>query len=175
MIRLYLPKLKTFELNMSQELPDKQNIQNRADELINSFRNSFWINEHQWFCRCFIYNKTIQLRTSSEIFYHFQSNFPDWWNSTYPHDNQQEFYSNITSIYDNKFIDRPFPFAIRLNNIHDLRIKLPVTDEFWSMIPNLNFLAYHSILIFINLICKHYSIVHHIFVIYTLHNMYYYL
>ncbi|CAF1479148.1 unnamed protein product [Rotaria sordida] len=133
---------------MRQELPDKQNIQNQADKLINSFRNSFWINKHQWFCRCFIYNKTIQLKTSSEIFYYFQSNFPDWWNSTYPHDNQQEFYSNITSIYDNKFIDPPFPFAIRLNNIHDLSIKLPVTDEFLSMIPNLNKLKFLSILFY---------------------------
>ncbi|CAF1345142.1 unnamed protein product, partial [Rotaria sp. Silwood1] len=75
----------------------------------------------------------------------FQSNFLNWWNSTYPHDNQQEFYSNITNIYDNKFIDRPFSFAIRLNNIHDLRLKLPVTDERWSIISNLNKLKFLSI------------------------------
>jgi hypothetical protein len=144
-IRRYLSKLKIFVLNMSQVFPDNQNIQNRADELINSFRNSFWINEHQWFSRCFICNKTIHFETSSKMFYHFQSNFPDSWNSTYPHDKQEEFYSNMIGIYDNTLINHPFPFTIRLNNIHNLRIKLPITDELRSIISNFNKLRYLSI------------------------------
>jgi hypothetical protein len=47
--------------------------------------------------------------------------------------------------YDNTFINPPFPFAIRLNNIHDLRIKLPITDELRSMISNFNKLKYLGI------------------------------
>ena len=141
----YLPKLKIFALSMSQKFPDNQNIQNRADELINSFQNSFWINEHQWFSRCLICDTTIHLKTSSKTLHIFESNFSDWWNSTYPHDNQQEFYSNIITFYDNTSVDHPFPIAIHLNNIHDLRIKLPITDELQSLIPNLNKLRYLSI------------------------------
>ncbi|CAF1386135.1 unnamed protein product [Rotaria sordida] len=40
-IRSYLPKLKIFNLSMFDQFPDDQNIEERANELINSFQSSF--------------------------------------------------------------------------------------------------------------------------------------
>jgi hypothetical protein len=70
-IRKYLPKLKIFQLSMKGKLSISQNIQERADELLNSFRSPFWIDEHQWFVRCAIYNRTIHLQTLSDTYNHF--------------------------------------------------------------------------------------------------------
>jgi hypothetical protein len=52
-IRNYLPKLKTFQLKLKTRIFDEPNLEKRIDELMNSFRSSFWINEHRWFVRCF--------------------------------------------------------------------------------------------------------------------------
>ncbi|CAF4116372.1 unnamed protein product [Rotaria sordida] len=61
----------------------------RVDELINSFRSSFWIDEHQ----CIV-NET--------------------------------------------FFIQPIPSYIRLPNIEYLWIKLPINEQFWSIVPSLN-------------------------------------
>ena len=45
----YLPNLKTFHLRMIFSLDSyNQDI----DEILDSFRDTFWIEEHQWFVRC---------------------------------------------------------------------------------------------------------------------------
>ncbi len=46
-IRNHLPKLKTFRLKMQRIFRDNSNIQQQADELLDSFRSSFWIDERQ--------------------------------------------------------------------------------------------------------------------------------
>jgi len=137
-IRNYLPKLKTFQLKMKKIFFSDQNIQEQADELINSFRNSFWIDEHQWFVRCFTWDRAIHLCTLSKQYDPYESVHPDSWRSTYPHDNQQEFYNHMTSIDDKTFFDQSISSNISLPNIKYLRIKLPINDQFWSIVPNLN-------------------------------------
>jgi hypothetical protein len=144
-IRNYLPKLKIFVLSMRQQLPDLENIQEQVDELINSFRTSFWIDEHRWFVRCFTYNKTIRLETSSRMFGDLKLNFPDSWRSTYPHDSQEKFYSNMIGTYDDQLFSPPLPFDMHFDNIHDLRLKFPITEKLLSMFPNLSKLGSLSI------------------------------
>jgi hypothetical protein len=61
----------------------------------------------------------------------------DSWQSTDPHDNQQAIYKNMTSIYSG-FFDQPISSDIRLPSIKHLSIKLPINDQFWSIVPNLN-------------------------------------
>jgi hypothetical protein len=63
--------------------------------------------------------------------------FPDSWQSTYPHDNQQEFYDHRISIDECTFFDKPISSHIRLPNIKNLHIKLPINNQFWSICPNL--------------------------------------
>ena len=136
-IRNYLPKLKVFRLQMEARLSLDENIEERVDELIDSFRSSFWIDEYQWFVRCLTLKRTIHLYTLSKSCYYHKRNLPDMWRSTCPQDNQQKFYDNIISI-DETFFDQTIPFDISLSNISNLRIKLPLNDQFWSIVPSLN-------------------------------------
>jgi hypothetical protein len=136
-IRNYLPKLKIFKLKMNDEFPVNQNIQERADELINSFRSSFWIDEHKWFVRYHLSGTSLHLFTLSNPFHYYYKKLPDSWKSTCPHDNQQKFYSSMTNIRDDTFFDQLFPFDLRLPNIKHLRIKFPINDQFWSIVPTL--------------------------------------
>ncbi|CAF5100807.1 unnamed protein product, partial [Rotaria sp. Silwood1] len=48
----YLPKLKVFQLRMKRKFYDNHDIQEQANELVNSFQSSFWLDEHKWFIRC---------------------------------------------------------------------------------------------------------------------------
>ncbi|CAF3884872.1 unnamed protein product [Rotaria sp. Silwood1] len=136
-IRSYLPKLKIFDLNMYDQFLDDQNLEERANELINSFQSSFWINEHKWFVRCFICDKIIRLETSSIIFYHFEKKFPNWWKSTFSHDNHLTFYHCMTSIDDQIVFEQSFLFDIFLQNMDSVCITFPINDQFWSIVPSL--------------------------------------
>ncbi|CAF1334665.1 unnamed protein product [Rotaria sordida] len=123
---------------MEETLSFDQNIEERVDELINSFRSSFWIDEHQWFVRCIIQKKTIYLYTISKIFYNYDSVLFGSLKSTDPQNNQQKFYNNMTSIVNETFVDQPIPSYICLPNIEYLWIKLPINEQFWSIVPSLN-------------------------------------
>ncbi|CAF2675692.1 unnamed protein product, partial [Rotaria sp. Silwood2] len=80
----------------------------------------------------------IHFSTLSDTFCYDERKLPDFWRSTYPHDNQQNLYANITSIYDETFVDQSIPFDIYFPNIDSLHIKLPIHNQFWSTISNFN-------------------------------------
>ncbi|CAF0997310.1 unnamed protein product [Rotaria sordida] len=123
---------------MHKELPVDQNIEERSNELINSFRSSFWIDERKWFVRCFTHDQTIHLETLSEITDYVKQKLPDSWKSTYPYDDHHQFYNTIRKFDHYEFFNQPIPSYIRLYNINYLRLKFPINDEFWSIVPNLN-------------------------------------
>jgi hypothetical protein len=105
---------------MKNVYPADRNIQEKADELIDSFRSSFWIDEHKWFVRCAVYDKTIQLQALSNIYFTLEKNFSDSWKSTYPYDDRETFYNTIRSIDFDTFFDEPIPSFICLQNIEIL-------------------------------------------------------
>ncbi|CAF1167653.1 unnamed protein product [Rotaria sordida] len=123
---------------MSDTFRFNQNIQKRADNLINSFQSSFWINEHKCFVQCLRYNRTIYLSTSSTTSNYMKNKLPDSWKSTYSNDDEQEFYNNITKIHNESFFDQSIPSHIRLPNIEYLCIKFPINDQLWSIVSSLN-------------------------------------
>jgi hypothetical protein len=137
-IRSYLLELKTFRLQMQRSCDTQENVQKQANKLIDSFRSSFWIDERQWFVRCLTKGSTIYLYTLPETDEYYTKIFPDSWQSTYPHDNQQEIYNSITEINNMTLFDQMIPSDVRLPNIKYLDIKLPINDQFWSIVPNLN-------------------------------------
>ena len=55
LIANYLPKLKIFRLKMTFNFSNNDNIFEQTDELVDSFRTSFWIEQHQWYVRCDCY------------------------------------------------------------------------------------------------------------------------
>ncbi|CAF4171134.1 unnamed protein product [Rotaria sordida] len=116
-------------------------MEERTDQLINSFRSSFWIEEHQWFVRCLTVKKTIYLYNLPSSFCICERKLPDLWRSIYPDDNQQEFYNNITTIHNETFFNQLILPEIRLRNINDLHIRFSINDQFWSIVPSLERLS----------------------------------
>jgi hypothetical protein len=141
-IRNYLRKLQVFRLVMKKQLSNDENINEVVDELIKSFQGSFWIDEHQWYIRCYtqcstIY-KCIHLSTLSKARCWSLCQTPQLLKSTDPRYDDEEFYNKIAYIDGTTFFDEPIPSHIRLMNIKDLTIKLPINDQFWFIIPNLS-------------------------------------
>jgi len=134
LIRNYLPNLKVFQFKTEFTIPPRQNIQERVDNLINSFQSSFWIDEHQWFVRCLTSDRTIYLYTLSNP---YEKNLPVSFKSSCPYDDQQDFYNNITKIISPTFFDQPIPAHVHMPKINDLCINLPLNEQFWTVVPNL--------------------------------------
>lgn len=137
-IRDSLPKLKTFRLKMEVSVRSQENIQQKADTLLDSFRTPFWIDERQWFVQCITWERTLYLSTVGNGYNDAKKNIFGSCQSTCPQHNQQELYNNITSIYDETFFDKPIPSDIRLSNIRYLSIQLPINDQFWSIVSDLD-------------------------------------
>ncbi|CAF3806066.1 unnamed protein product [Rotaria sp. Silwood1] len=139
-IRIHLPKLKIFRLRMNKAFFNNPNIQlqRQVDKLINSFRSSFWINERQWFFRCFTWKKIIVLHSLCSTYNYHGCITPDFWQSTSPHDNQQQFHNEITSIDSETFLNELVSLNICLSNIDHLTIKLPINEKIWSIFSNFN-------------------------------------
>ncbi|CAF1271458.1 unnamed protein product [Rotaria sordida] len=141
----YLPNLKIFRLEMEGSLIFDQNIQELADELIKSFQTSFWINEHQWFVRCFIQRKTIYLSILSNTFDYDRYKLSRSFTLNDPYCDHHELYNGIPSIGETLF-DQPIPTHIRVSDIEYLGINLPTNDQFWSSLSNFNRLKTLTIL-----------------------------
>lgn len=52
MIVQHLPKLRVFRLKMEVQFTHEQNNEQQVDQLLDSFRSLFWLEERQWFVRC---------------------------------------------------------------------------------------------------------------------------
>jgi hypothetical protein len=143
-IRNYLPKLKVFDLYMTEIVSIEH--QKRVDQLMDSFRSSFWIDEHRWFVRCVTKNNIISFHTPSKLYNYNADLIFESWKFTDPHHTVQELYNDVTRVNNEVFFDQPIPSHIRLPNIRCLRIKLPIHDQFWSIVPNLGRLCSLAVL-----------------------------
>ncbi len=76
----------SFGLKMEKRVFSNENIQDEVEKLINSFRSSFWIDEHRWFVRCFTWKSTIYLYTLSNASHYYECIFLNSWQSTDPLD-----------------------------------------------------------------------------------------
>ncbi|CAF1051607.1 unnamed protein product [Adineta steineri] len=145
-IRKYLTNLKVFQLTMYDMISISTYVQEEADNLFDSFRSSFWIDEHRWFIRCWTSDSLIQLCTSRNTATDYNAeSIPDFYKSTYPNDNIEEFCNQMISIYDENFFDTTIPSSICLSHIEFLYMKLPINEQFWSIVPTLKQLRWLSI------------------------------
>ncbi|CAF0813627.1 unnamed protein product [Adineta steineri] len=138
---------------MTGTLAEDRNIEEQIDELIDSFRSSFWIDEHRWFVRCFTEDgRKVYLYTLSNTFNYHEYTISDsnLFKSTDPHDDEQKLCNSINNIYKETYFDQIKSSHLRLPNIKYLRIKLPISDQFWAIIPSLNQLRFLQIYSYID-------------------------
>ncbi|CAF1428295.1 unnamed protein product [Rotaria sordida] len=142
----YLTKLKIFQLRMYFEFSHKKNIDEQLNKLIDTYRNSFWIEKHQWFiqCDCIPFGTYYHgiLYTLPYVFDTFV--FYDILKSKYtcPYENHYWSYKRVNClqymIYNTNTINYLNSLPIQFPNIQHLKISIPFDDKFWSYIPSLH-------------------------------------
>jgi hypothetical protein len=136
LINNYLFKLKIFRFQMNFCLLSSNNIERDIDELLYSFRSSFWIEEHQWFIRC---QWTQLFQRTNLILYSLPYLFDEFAyreKSISTCSNEEDFCSyNRVKILS---YDDSINYQVYFSNIQHLTIKLPFQNHFWSIIPSLN-------------------------------------
>ncbi|CAF1307419.1 unnamed protein product [Rotaria sordida] len=87
----FLPKLKIFRFKMAIYFYNFDTVKERGNYMLDSLQSQFWIDEHQWFVRCYWnsenkYNQCILFYTLSYTFSHLSiTNNHLWSRSTCPY------------------------------------------------------------------------------------------
>jgi hypothetical protein len=124
-----------------------------TDELLESFRSLFWIEEHQWYVRCH-WNpsdpcKSITLYTLPYAFDTFDYSNKCCTKSTCLNEGQYWSYDCVQIFghgnVENTLLDGFSLLRARFPNIHHLHISLPFDDRFWLRFFSLNHLKSLSI------------------------------
>ncbi|CAF1459514.1 unnamed protein product [Adineta steineri] len=157
MIRKSLPKLKTINIQMKYEPPSNENKEVQLNEIVESFRTEFWINEYQRFIRCnwYITDKEhepsyVDIFTLPYVFHYFDGS-PECvlTKSTYPYDNKHLICNQIDGFhYQSSYFTDSILSHVRINNIRSLTLTFPIIEQFFSVIPNLDQL--NSLCVYVN-------------------------
>ncbi|CAF1467607.1 unnamed protein product [Adineta steineri] len=110
----------------------------RIDELMNSFRSSFWIDERRWFVRCMSDVHRIRFETVSKAFRYIDKKLPSVFKSTDSQDNIERLYTTMDSISDVTLSNQSIASKICFPKLNSLSVKCPINDQYWSMVSNLH-------------------------------------
>ncbi|CAF3706652.1 unnamed protein product, partial [Rotaria sp. Silwood1] len=122
----------------ARDLEYERVIDEYIDQLFNTFRTPFWLNEHGWFVRCDwnSSNLVIYIYTLPYAFDTFWILYPLCHKSTCPQKNNKQSYDtvrylryNVASVNDIQQSD------VRFYKLEKLEIGTSLIDYFWSMIP----------------------------------------
>ena len=140
----YFPVLKILNLKMKYQLMDFDDIEEKIDEILKSYRTSYWIDQHQWFVRCFCTTEnhtnlinihTLPYRFKESTLY-ITDNENSIFKSTYPDDDHDLIYNYVQNLdcCCNLSEDVQLP-QIQFPNLRYLRLSLPHDDYFPLLIP----------------------------------------
>ncbi|CAF2796210.1 unnamed protein product [Rotaria sp. Silwood2] len=136
----YLPKLKTFHLKMQIALNHDEGIQEKVNELIDSFQTSFWLIEHQWFIRCHWIPRNrcsmINIYTLPYSFPYFATFAKVISNSTCPRESDYWSYNHVHTVShcNAPIIGSSTLSQMHFPNVKHLSVTLRSNDQFWSTI-----------------------------------------
>ncbi|CAF1210733.1 unnamed protein product [Adineta steineri] len=157
MIRKSVPKLKTINIQMKYEPSNNKNEEVQLNEIIESFRTEFWINEYQRFIRCHWYSSAKQDKPSFVNVFTLPYIFDDFYDSTEcvltkstcPYDNEYLRCNRVINLYyqSSSFTDSILS-RVRFNNIRSLSLSFPINKQFLSVVSNLDQL--NSLYVFVD-------------------------
>jgi hypothetical protein len=134
----HLPNLKKFQMKMEFYLRDNDNKEAEINQLLNSFDNQFWIDQHRWFIQCHwcLANKPSKAYLYTLPYYskEFLLISGMQFKSTCPNNEIHWFYDNVENL---SFTDAICP-SIRFQNLKCLKIIRPFDELFWSIVSNFN-------------------------------------
>ncbi|CAF3919566.1 unnamed protein product [Rotaria sp. Silwood1] len=129
---------------MSSNFEEDEMIDEKVEELLDTFRTPFWLNEHGWFVRCQWHPtmSNFDLYTLPYAFSDITLKYPLLFKSTYPQNNHQQVYDTVRCLrYNDETENRSEKSDIRFHKLEKLEVQLPVGEYFWSMVPTLNHLT----------------------------------
>jgi hypothetical protein len=137
----YLSKMKIFQLKMDLKFSHPKHIEEQLDELLNSFRTRFWIEEHQWFVQCDCFSLGItQFATLYTLPYAFEEFFLTnklWSKSTVGNCNEYQSYDRVNTLtvmnIGSSYLKIP-----DFRNIIHLKLTLPLMNSFWLSLRSLD-------------------------------------
>jgi len=129
-----LPNLIIFQLKMSFSLSTQKSREKQIDEILNSFSNQFWIDNHQWFIQCYWTPMgtclTAYVYTLPYAFRNFLYHDNGQFKSTYS--NTDHFFNHVHNLYYGSTNSSLSP--IHFNNIRYLDLTIPFNDSLWSIL-----------------------------------------
>ncbi|CAF3217617.1 unnamed protein product [Rotaria sp. Silwood2] len=141
----FLPNLKIFQLKMDFHFPESNNLEDKVDELLDTFQTDFWIQKHRWFVRCDwnpsnAFSQAI-LYTLPYAFHDFHFINESCSKSTCPNEEDYWCYNQVQILqHENSISDNFEYFPIQFPNISHLEIILPFNEKLLSNIPSLDHL-----------------------------------
>ncbi|CAF1582188.1 unnamed protein product [Adineta ricciae] len=147
LITTYLPHLETFRFKMrfSPTLDTEKEVQ--MNEILNSFRTKFWIEEHQWFVRCHWYASNEQYRLDFIDLFTLPYMFKEFLSytgcilakSTCASDDCFWSYDQVNQLcYGSSHFTSSIMSRLRFSNIEHLSLSLPYNEQFLLVIPKLD-------------------------------------
>ncbi|CAF1196866.1 unnamed protein product [Didymodactylos carnosus] len=142
----YLPKLKIFRLKMDLSPEMHMNIMTKnVDELLLTYRTTFWLEEHRWFIQCDYDSESLQpimVYTLPYAFHNYRYSNKHCSKSTCPNEENYWSYDSVETISRNNNEKTLFNAYIlrhpRFPSIRHLEIRLPLDDCFSLLFPSLN-------------------------------------
>jgi hypothetical protein len=125
---------------MCIEFPGKKNKDKQVDQLLDTFRNQFWLEKHQWYVRCHRMSHekygTIFLCTIPYGFVDFYLNMlTTAHKSTCPQDNDYDLYHQVKNLsYISSMECLSF---IQFSHIRNLSIELYFDKKLWKNISSI--------------------------------------
>ncbi|CAF1062572.1 unnamed protein product [Rotaria sp. Silwood1] len=135
----YLPKLKIFQFIMLCNVNNEEEM----NEMFDSYRTPFWLNERQWYVRCHwkLEDKEIcillyTLPYAFQFYSCISENSSGHTKSTCPNENDYCSYNRVTKLFQHfPILNDSFLSRIRFYNIRHLELTLPVADQHLSILP----------------------------------------
>ncbi|CAF3655899.1 unnamed protein product [Rotaria sp. Silwood1] len=138
----HLPKIKVFRLKMEFSFPTKKNKEEQIEELLDSFRTHFWIDEHQWFIQ---YNYIQTNAFNCDVLYTLPYAFENLTyastqlsKSTCPENKMFQCFDRVKILRylnQNQYIfNESNTYSSRFLNVRHLEIDLPFNDQLFTII-----------------------------------------
>ncbi|CAF3340462.1 unnamed protein product [Rotaria sp. Silwood2] len=144
----YLPNLKVFRFVMYRDVDAYHNYERQIDQILHSFRSSFWLIDRRWFVRC-----QLEILCSHPLIVLYSLPFAsdtfalhfgppeNCIKATCPSEDDYWSFDRVTTlIYNSDILNGMIRYPFRFSNIQHLDITFPMCDQFLLNIPRLDHL-----------------------------------
>ncbi|UJR32939.1 hypothetical protein I4U23_020400 [Adineta vaga] len=142
LINQHLTKLKRLQFRMIRHIQSWMTEERQINHILDTFRSEFWLVKRHWYIQCDWYSgREIHIYTLPYAFDKYQFLFPILSKSTYPNEINQRSYDNVRNLmYKPRFSEMSSTSHIQFYNIEHLSIDFPISNHFWTIVPNLDHL-----------------------------------